>query len=398
MRTLLTGLAVSLFLTFPAQAIAQATDRAALSAQIEKLATEYLSSRGEPEHISGVSISLSLPGQAENLNLAVGTLSRDAGAGPMTPDTLFQIGSITKSMTAAVLLQLQTEGRLSLDDTLGIHLPEYPAWKDVTLRRLLTMTSGIPSYDAAPAMIADSTKHGLTRHYSPAVLVGFVDPAYPGVPAPTTGYDYSNTNYILAGLVIERITGEPLAKVFNARLFGPAHGLTDTYYSAGPYWDELVARMPSGYNWQPDGADMAPLVGKDFKAQDMSWGGAAGAAVATPEQVTRWARALYQSDLLTDAARAELLEVVSMKTGQAIGKPTTDDPAGFGLGVMGFDSPVLGQGWQYEGGTMGFRVVYVWQPASDLVVAVGLNSNVNGDNDHIGKLAAAILQAAGAKP
>jgi len=199
-------------------------------------------------------------------------------------------------------------------------------------------------------------------------------------------------------MVIERITGEPLAKSFNARLFGPAHGLTDTYYAAGPYWEELVDRMPAGYNWQPGEADMVPMLGRDFKAQDMSWGGAAGAAIATPEQVTRWARALYQSDLLTDAARAELMDVVSMKTGQTIGKPTAEDPLGFGLGVMGFDSPALGRGWQYEGGTMGFRVVYLWLPEPDIVVAVGLNSNVNDDNDHIGKLAGAILQAAMPKP
>ncbi len=394
MRVFLSGLALALCLAVPAFA----TDRADLSARIVKLANDYLAMRGDAEHISGISISLSLPGDPENLNVTVGTLSRDADAGPMTPDTIFQIGSITKSMTAAVLLQLQAEGRLGLDDTLATHLPEYPAWKDVTLRHLLTMTSGIPSYDTAPAMIADTTKYGLTRHYSPAVLAGFVDPAYPGAPAPTTGYDYSNTNYILAGMVIERITGEPLAKAFNARLFGPRHGLTDIHYSAGPYWDELVARMPSGYNWQPGEADMAPMLGRDFKAQDMSWGGAAGAAIGTPEQVTRWARALYQSDLLSDAARAELMDVVSVRTGQLIGKPSVGDPAGFGLGVMGFDSPALGKGWEYEGGTMGFRVVYIWLPEPDIVVAVGLNSNVNDGDDHIGKLAAAILQAAGAKP
>lgn len=394
MRAFLTGLAATLWLTGPALA----TDHAGLSAQIERLAADYLATRGEAEHISAVSISLSLPDEPQNLNVTAGRLSREEGAGPVTADTLFQIGSITKSMTAAVLLQLQTEGRLSLYDTLAVHLPEYPAWKDVTLRRLLTMTSGIPSYDTTPAMIADNTSHGPGRHYSPAVLAGFVDPAYPGAPAPTTGYDYSNTNYILAGMVIERITGEPLARVFNARLFGPRHGLTDTYYAAGPYWDEIVARMPAGYNWQPGEADMAPMLGKDFKAQDMSWGGAAGAAVATPEQVTRWARALYQSDLLTAAARAELMDVVSMKTGQAIGMPSPADPAGFGLGVMGFVSSALGQGWQYEGGTMGFRVVYVWLPDPDLVVAVGLNSNVNDGDDHIGRLAGAVLQAAMAKP
>lgn len=375
---------------------AHSTDRAALTAQIEKLAQDYLATRADEEHISAVSISLSLPGDPENLNVAVGTMTRDAGAAPISPDALFQIGSNTKAMTATVLLQLQSEGRLSLDDTLATHLPEYPAWKDVTLRRLLNMTSGIPGYDNAPAMITDNLTHGITRHYTPAVLASFVDPALPGAPKPTTGYDYSNTNYILAGMVIERITGEPLSKVFNSRLFIPA-GLTDTYYSDGLYWDELVARMPAGYNWQKEMTETAPLLGHDFKAQDMSWGGAAGAAVATPEQLTRWARALYQSDLLTTEARAELMNVVSMKSGKTIGKPSADDPAGFGLGVMGFTAPEVGAGWEYEGGTMGFRTIYIWLPEPDLVVAVGLNSNVDSDNDHGGKLALAVLKAAQGK-
>jgi MiaB/RimO family radical SAM methylthiotransferase len=74
--------------------------RALGSAQIEKLAADYLATRGEAEHISAVSISLSLPGQPGNLNVTAGRLSLDQGAGPVTPDTLFQIGSITKSMTA----------------------------------------------------------------------------------------------------------------------------------------------------------------------------------------------------------------------------------------------------------------------------------------------------------
>ncbi len=76
-----------------------------------------------------------------------------------------------------------------------------------------------------------------------------------------------------------------------------------------------------------------------------------------------------------------------MKDGKTIGKPDAEDPRGFGLGVMGFVSPELGSGWEYEGGTMGFRVVYIYLPERDIVVSVGLNSNVDDGQDQIGKLA-----------
>ncbi len=105
-------------------------------------------------------------------------------------------------------------------------------------------------------------------------------------------------------------------------------------------------------------------------------------------------RALLQPDLLTDAARAELISVVSMKTGDAIGSTSADDPHGFGLGVSGFTAPTLGDGWSYEGGTMGYRAVYVFVPADDIVAAVALNSQPNAADEQIGKLVAAVFEAA----
>jgi D-alanyl-D-alanine carboxypeptidase len=371
---------------------ARADERADLQAALQKIADDYIASSSEAEHSSAISISLSLPEETSTVNAVAGVVSRDPGAAPITAGTLFQIGSITKSMTAAALLQLQTEGRLDLDDPLGKYLPEYPAWKDVPIRRLLNMTSGIPTYDSS--MFGDIVTYGNSRHFSPPVLVGFVDPSYPGAPAATKGYDYSNTNYILAGMILSKLTGKPVAEVFAERLLGPKTGLTDTHYVEGIYPPEILARMPSGYAWQPDDPDFKAISGEDFRAQDMSWAGSAGAAVATPEQVARWVRALYQSDLLTDEARAELLDVVSMKTGAAIGKPSKEDPSGFGLGVTGFASDALGSGWEYEGGSMGFRVVYLYLPERDLVAVVGINSNIDSDKDHIGKIAVAVLQAA----
>jgi D-alanyl-D-alanine carboxypeptidase len=377
-----------------APAFAPAFADEALTAKIQAIADAYVADTAPGEKATGVSISVSLPDDGGTVNVVSGKVSNAPDAADITPATLFQIGSITKSMTSTVLLQLQSEGVLDLDDTLGTWLPEYPAWKDVPIRQLLNMTSTIPGYDKSDAMIDDVAKHGFGRHYSPAVLVGFADPTYPGAPAATSGYDYSNTNYILAGMVIEKATGQTVQETFEDRLFGPRYGMADTHYRAGVYPTEITDRMASGY-FPADGTEaMKALDGRDVKTGDMSWGGAAGAAVSSPEQVGNWVRALFGSEELLDAdARAELVQVVSMQTGQPVPELTADDPHGFGLGVSGLSSSVLGKTWQYEGESMGFRTLYVYLPERDLVVTLSMNSGAEGDADHAGKVALAIIQA-----
>jgi D-alanyl-D-alanine carboxypeptidase len=394
MTTAMRGIALVATMLAPgAPAPAQSGD--GLAARLQSIADGYIADTAPGERATAISISVSLPGGAGTVNAAAGAVSTAPDAAPVTDATLFQIGSITKSFTAAALLQLQSEGVLDLDDPLGLWLPEYPAWKDVTLRRLLNMTSGIPSYDNTDATIDDIGRNGLSRHFSPAVLVGFADPAYPGAPDPTTGYSYSNTNYILAGMVIEKATGQSVQETFETRFFGPRYGLTDTHYRAGIYPPEITDRMASGY-FIAEGYDgMAALDGADVKAEDMSWGGAAGAIVSRPEEVNAWVRALFTSDdLLDPAARAELTQVVSMATGATLSGLTADDPHGFGLGVSGFTS-ALGTGWQYEGETMGFRVLYVYLPERDLVATVALNSGVEGAADNAGKVALSVIEAVG---
>jgi D-alanyl-D-alanine carboxypeptidase len=390
----LAGAAV-LALLLPCAALAG--PRAELAAKVQAAADEYLKDRAEPEHISAVSISISFPKDPANLNAVAGRVSRDAGAPPATPASLYQIGSITKSFTAATLLQLQMEGRVRIDQTIGEFLPQYPAWKDVSIRRLLNMTSGIPGYDDNPAMMQAEAKGGIARRWSDAVLVGFADPTYGHAPPPTKGWYYSNTNYILAGMIIEAITGRSFAQEIEARFLGLANGLPMTAYVATVPSADLQARMVSGYFWgkSKDLAPMKPLLGMDARAQDMSWAGAAGALVSTPEDVTRWARKLYQSPILAEKERRELMSRVSEKTGDPVESLSAKEPLGFGLGVGSFFKDELGgEGWYYQGESMGYRMIYGWFPKEDIVIAIGINSQPNDSENQIGKLLARLYALA----
>jgi D-alanyl-D-alanine carboxypeptidase len=347
----------------------------------------YLRARATAENLSAVSLSISFPNRAQNLNLVVGrTTFRTPGA-PVTPANLFQIGSITKSFTSATILQLEAEGKLSIDQTVGQWLPQYPAWRGVTIRRLLNMTSGIYSYDNTQAMMREEGKD-IHRRWTPPVLIGTVDPTYGNAPPPTSGWSYSNTNYLLAGMIIERATHHPYEEEIARRFFGPKLGLRDTYYSPNVYPAPILARMVSGYffNSAPSDLALAPLIGEDMKTNDMSWAGAAGGIVARPEDVTHWVRALYRGTILAPKQRAELLSVVSMKTGKPILRTTLSDPRGFGLGVGQSTRPGIGLFWFYQGETLGYRVLYGWFPKQDLVIALGANSAPLDRENQLGPL------------
>jgi D-alanyl-D-alanine carboxypeptidase len=361
---------------------ATAADDTALRASLQSAINSYLAAQAQNEHISALSLSVSLPDEPANINLTTGQRSWKAG-GPVAADDLWQIGSNTKAFTAATLLQLEAEGKLTIDQTIGTWLPQYPAWKNVSIRRLLNMTSGIQGYDNVPAMLrAFTTIH---RRWAPEQLIAFSDPIYPGAPAPTHGWDYSNTNYMLAGLIIERVTGHTYADELRTRFFVPL-GLTNTFYSPNVYPKSVTDRTVSGYfaNTGAGGQGLEQLLGQDMRLCDMSWAGAAGAIVSTPEDVTRWVRALYKGDMLAPKQRRELMTIVSDKTGAPLATTTVAIPTGFGLGVGQGTRPRIGTYWYYQGETLGYRMVYVWFPKSDVVFAIGANSQPT--TNHIGML------------
>jgi D-alanyl-D-alanine carboxypeptidase len=387
-------LLAAVWLVVPAAA---ATSDATVRASLQRDLNQYLAARSKIEHISAISLSISLRGQPENINVTVGQ-TRYGGGTPAAPDQLWQVGSNTKAFTSATILQLEAEGKLTIDQTVGRWLPQYPAWKDVTIRRLLDMTSGIPGYNKVPAWLTDYAKNPRRNFTSPALIAYVYPKNNPNAPPPTTGYDYSNTNYLLAELIIERASRRSYASELERRFFQSNIGLNDTYYSGTQYPRDVLDRMVSGYFFSHAGDRFgaAAIFGKDVRDYSVSWMQGAGSIVSTPEDLTRWARALYTGPMLAPKQRAELLSLVSNKTGKPIAKTSPGDPNGFGLGVAQSTVPEIGTVWWYLGETLGYRMFLIYFPRQDAVIAYGLNSSP--DKSDGSKLAITIyktLRAAG---
>ena len=143
---------------------------------------------------------------------------------PVSPDTVFEIGSISKQFVTAAVMVLHEQGDIGLDDGIHRYLPYLPSeWVDVTVRQLMTHTSGIPDYEEIRTY--DVYRYRLTPEE--VIRIGH---SRPMDFAPGTGYYYSNTGYFLLSMIVERIEGKPLGQVLEERIFGPL-GMTQTRMS-----------------------------------------------------------------------------------------------------------------------------------------------------------------------
>ena len=202
-----------------------------------------------------------------------------------TPDTVFRLGSITKQFTSMLVMQLVQEGKLTLDAKLSDVLPTYrkDTGSRVTIRQLLSHTSGIPSYTDLPGFTADMS-------HNPYKVEEFVAKYCSGDLQfePGSKFRYDNSGYFLLGAVIERVTGKPYEEVLTDRITGPL-GMRSTGYD---HTEEIIRKRASGYQKGPGGLQNARHI-------DMSIPFAAGALCSTVEDLFLWDQALYADRLLS---------------------------------------------------------------------------------------------------
>ena len=188
---------------------------AALHTALRRDFSRYLTARRTAEHISAVSLRVTFPGSRSPISLAAGTTGYHSGP-PVFPRALWQIGSNTKAFTAVILLQLEAEGKLSISDPIGKWLPQYPAWRNITIRQLLDMTSRIPDYLYQPAFDTTFAADPATR-FTAARLVSYVA----GLPLGPAGWHYTNTDYILAQMIIQKVTCDSYSEQLTRRIITP---------------------------------------------------------------------------------------------------------------------------------------------------------------------------------
>ncbi|MFI0977167.1 serine hydrolase domain-containing protein [Streptomyces sp. NPDC021093] len=242
-----------------------------------------------------------------------------------TADDRFRGASITKTLIATVLLQLEAEGRLDLDDTVETWLPGLVRGNGydgstITLRQLLNHTSGLPNHTEDKAFIHNAAGPGFPEHrydtHTPEELVA-VALKLPPPPDPKQTPYYSNTNFVIAGMVIEKATGRSYAQEVTRRVLGPLKLRGTSFPGTSP---KMPDPHPVGYSRLHQEAPDAPI--HDATEQNMTWLGASGDVISTTGDLNRFQRALMRGQLLPRAQMKELLEEVP-----------APDGTGFGLGV-----------------------------------------------------------------
>jgi D-alanyl-D-alanine carboxypeptidase len=372
-------------------AITARADDSPIITQIQQVVDDYLVQRRDIESISGVSLYVSLGDPGPVIEAFAGDNGRDKKV-PIDGDTLFQIGSNTKHFEAAVVLALEADGLLDIDDTIGDWLPEYPAWHNVKIRQLLQMTAPIPNYSETVAIgqiMGNDPFHQFTKRE--LIAAAYPRPDNP-LPIPS-GWFYSNTNNILAALIVEKASHMSYEEALEKYAFKAA-GLHNSYYMEGIYPDKVLDRVPRGLyeneaclDYQPVPCKrslLAPLIGRDMSGQNLSWAGAAGAIVSNPRDLAKWVRALFGGRIIPEKQLKKMMKLVSQHSGESVKEATPDDPFTFGLDVVQAYRPDTGRFWFYEGITLGFRSIFAYWPQYDLVITVSTNSQPPEGENRLG--------------
>ncbi|HEX2802729.1 MAG TPA: serine hydrolase domain-containing protein [Sphingomicrobium sp.] len=268
---------------------------------------------------------------------------------PITADTPFLLGSITKQFTAAVVLQLVAEGKMSLDDPLSRFFPDWPApTSGATVRQFLNHTSGLQDFSKVPGWIAANRDKDWTTEQLLDLFRKLPAKSEPG-----TQWEYNNGGYVMLGAIVEKMTGKPWHEVIAERIARPL-GLTTLDYADA----DQMPKLPVGYS-DEDGRPVA------VRRPQMSIAHAAGGIAASVTDIAKWADALHNGRVVRPDLYREMTSPARLADGST-------EPYGFGLRLQ----KVRGRQALVHGGSgAGLDTDSIYIPAEKLFVAVFANSD-----------------------
>jgi D-alanyl-D-alanine carboxypeptidase len=348
------------------------TDQAALQSLVDTTIKELL--------IPGAVVLLRTP--QGDFTAAGGTTQLGTRNRPSS-DTNFRIASNTKTMTAAVILQLAQEGKLSLSDPVSKYVPGVPNGDNITIAQLLEMRSGLYNYTNAPELAATIDRDP-TKVWTPAELLAIAFARPPDFP-PGTKYEYNNTNYALLGLVIEKTDARPLATAMQQRLFEPlgmrhtvlpastSNSIPEPYSHGYLYGSSSVALYgaPPYSPQQKAAARAGTLQPTDYTNVNHSVAAAAGGVISTANDLATWIRALVAGRVLNAEYQRRWLD-----------SPQPEDPSnprqkyGYGISQLTWGPNTI---YFYGGETPGYNSKVSYDPTNQVTLVVWTNLAVSLD-------------------
>jgi D-alanyl-D-alanine carboxypeptidase len=265
-------------------------------------------------------------------------------------NTRFPIGSVSKQFTATAIMLLVEDGKLDLDAPIGQYLTDLPpTWQPLTLRQLLNHTSGISEENSWKAK-------------TPQDIIKVANPKldFPTVEA----WSYSNTGFIVAGLIIEKASGQSYRDFMHDRIFAPL-GMTNTQAALTP-----VPNLAVGLIWNGDESS-------DFS--QWQWAGAAGNIISTASDMAKWLQALDQGKLLKPSSYQQLWAEAKLKNGRR-------EPYGLGWGIGNFNGHRI---VNHGGAVAGYASGLVHYP-SDRINVVVLTNNIQASGEQIARTIASV--------
>ena len=361
MRKTIVFVIVCLLLNISVHAQTRASNTTALEAALQLKLEEWHKAGSFPGATLGVMLA-----NGESFGLAVGFSNRETRT-PLRPTDRMLAGSVGKTFAAATALQLIKEGKIGLDDKIEKYLGREPWFsrlpnaKDITVRQLMNHSSGLVRYEFKDQFTKDLTANP-EKTWKPRELVAYLLGEKPPFAA-GQGWDYSDTNYIVLGMIIEKVTGKKFYDEANKRLLKPLK-LTDTIPQDGPRLKGVVQGY-AGPNNPFGGTDAMIVNGKFAINPQFEWTG--GGYASTAHDLARWARMLYDGRAFS---RDLLPQVVDGVAAPMLGRETK-----YGLGVI-IRKTTIGTSYGHSGFFPGYMTDMMYFPEYKIAIAVQVNTSV----------------------